>query len=136
MFDKTIKKSCDWAKTHFLDYFCSISQKIAKKFKILFPAFFCIPIVTTFPKFQLSRCYGVGGVRASIQKCWKMTSFFTRDLWPFDLRPWPSGGYKIYPRHITWPSFIKILQREEGEKWFTNSLLTTDYWLLTNITTL
>ena len=60
-----------------------------------------------------------------------MTSFLTRDLWPFDLWPWPSGGYKIYPRHITWPSFIKILQREEGEKWLTNSLLTTDYSLLT-----
>ena len=58
-----------------------------------------------------------------------MTSFFTRDLWPFDLWPWPLGGYKLYPRHITCPSFIKILQREEGEKWLTNSLthsLTTD----------
>ena len=34
MFDKTIKKSCDCAKTHFFDYFCSFSQKIAKKLKI------------------------------------------------------------------------------------------------------
>ena len=60
-----------------------------------------------------------------------MTSFLNRDLWPFDLWPCPSRGYKIYPRHITCEIFIMIRQREEGEKWLTHSL--TDW--LTNITT-
>ena len=46
-------------KTPIFDYFSSISQQIAKKFKILFPAFFSIPIVVLYPEFQLSRSYGV-----------------------------------------------------------------------------
>jgi len=68
LFDKTIKKSCDCAKNAIFDYFCSFSQKIGKNSEKKEFTFFCIPIVVTFPNFQLSRCYGVGGVRAFIQK--------------------------------------------------------------------
>ena len=52
----------------FFYYFSLISQKIGKNSEKKEFTFFCIPFVVTFPNFQLSRCYGVGGVRAFIQK--------------------------------------------------------------------
>ena len=60
-----------------------------------------------------------------------MTSFSTRELWPFDLWPWPLVFYKVYPRHITCKNFRLILHREDGEKLLTHWL--TD-WLTHSLT--
>ena len=65
---KQLKNHAIVRKPIFFYYFSLISQKIGKNSEKKEFTFFCIPIVVTFPNFQLSRCYGVGGVRAFIQK--------------------------------------------------------------------
>ena len=42
----------------FFHHFFSFLKKIQKKSKILFPAFFCIPIAVICRKFQVSSCNG------------------------------------------------------------------------------
>ena len=77
---KQLKNHAIVRKPIFLTIFAHFLKKQAKIQKKKEFTFFCIPIVVTFPNFQLSRCYGVGGVRAFIQKQRKMTSFLNRDL--------------------------------------------------------
>ena len=72
--------------------FCSIFQTIAKKSKKQFYTFFGTLIAALIPNFQLSRCYGVRGVRAFIQK-WPLFWPVTFDLLTNDLDLWGVTRY-------------------------------------------
>ena len=103
-----------------------ISDLEGKNFKILFPAFFCIPIAVICTELQLSSCYGATRVffKAKNRKIWPIFPNF-RPL-NVDPRNRTSSPYKPSLKPTYHENFVKIRLWERGEKLLTTSLT---HWL-------